>query len=207
MVAQDQAGGAQLTLAAQNSILQTQESQQAAIQLATQLAQSPTAVPTTDPSIAIQETIQAQQPTAQVEPAASATPEVIQPSPTIDLKSQMKSANILLYEDMVAYTDTNRYVKDTLDRMGLTYKDDGNAQGWFKTDILGGAPDGRPWDLVIVASEAKSGVQGEFFEYIMDVLDQGTSVILEAWYLDQVAGGSASITTRKMRRRVRKRLE
>jgi hypothetical protein len=188
MLAQDQANGAQLTLEAQNSTLQAHEAQQA-----TQLAQEPVAIPTTDPSIAVQETIQAQQPTAGVEPAASATAEVVQPTPSIDLESQMKSANILLYEDMVAHTDTNRYVKDTLDRMGLTYKDDGNAQGWFKSDILGSAPDGRPWDLVIVASEAKSGAQGEFFEYILDVLDQGTSVILEAWYLDRVAGGSASL--------------
>src|SRR5690606_24190724 len=85
MVAQDQADGAQLTLAAQNSTLQAQEAQQAA----TQLAQATAALPTTDPSIAVQETIQAQQAAevaTQVELAASATLDVIQPSPTIDLK-------------------------------------------------------------------------------------------------------------------------
>lgn len=190
MVSQEQAGVLQQTLAAQNSTMQAQEAQQA-----TQAAQLPPQSPTEDPSIAIQQTIQAQQPTTQA--AASATPEMIEPSPTIDLISQMKSANILLYEDMVANTDTNRYVKDTLDRMGLTYKDDGNAQGWFKSDILSGAPNGKPWDLVIVAAEAKTGVQGEFFEYITDVLNTGSSVILEVWYLDQVAGGTASILLEK----------
>jgi hypothetical protein len=185
-VAEDQASGLQLTLAAQNATLQAQEALQA-----TELAQVQT-VPTIDAGIAVQQTIQAQQPSAVTEAAPTNTPISIKPSPTIDFQTQLKSARILLYEDMVAYSDTNRYVKDTLDRMGLPYKDDGNAQGWFKSDILNGAPDGNPWDLVIVAAEAKSGVQGEFFEYIMDTLDRGSSVILEVWYLDQIAAGAAS---------------
>ena len=104
----------------------------------------------------------------------------------------MKSASILLYEDMVGYLDTPRYIMETLDAMGLPYKDDGSAKGWLKTDLLGGAPQGGPWDLVIIASEAKSGVQGEFFQFVLDALDQGSSVIMEAWYLDQTYRGTAS---------------
>lgn len=187
MVAQEQADGLQLTLAAQDATFQTQEAQQA-----TQLAQIPAIAPTLDTQLSVQETIQAQQSTQQAAIQPSPTAEIFRPSPTIDFQSRMKSANILLYEDMVSETGTNRYVKDTLDRMGLSYKDDGNAQGWFKSDILNGAPDGNPWDLVIVAAEAKTGVQGEFFEYISDALDQGSSVILEVWYLDQIAAGAAS---------------
>lgn len=192
MLAHEQDNGLQLTLTAQDATQQAQQAQQA-----TQQAQILVAPPTGDPAIAVQETIQALQTTQQAEIVPSDTPQILEPSPTIDLESSMKSANILLYEDMVSNPDTNRYVKDTLDRMGLRYKDDGNAQGWLKSDILSGAPNGTPWDLVIIAAEAKSGVQGEFFEYVMDVLNQGSSVILEVWYLDKIAGGSASTLLQK----------
>jgi hypothetical protein len=108
------------------------------------------------------------------------------------LQEKMKKANILLYEDMVANLDTNRYVKETLDKMGLTYKDDGNASGWLKSDLNSGAPNGQPWDLVIVANESKANISGEFFEYVMDALDAGSSVIMEVWYLDDTFSGTAS---------------
>lgn len=103
---------------------------------------------------------------------------------------QMKSAHILLYEDMAGKTDTNRYVKDTLDRMGLPYVDVGDAIGRLKSELISqGGKEG--WDLVIIASESKPGISGEFFEYVNQALDQGSAVILEVWYLDQVANGVA----------------
>lgn len=192
MLPQEQNNALQLTLTSQNSTLQAQMVAQA-----TQPPQPSPALPTPDMAVALQETVQAIQSSTQAASIPTAiiptqTSSNLEPSPTIDVLSMMKSANILLYEDMVAYSETNRYVKDTLDRMGLTYKDDGNAMGWLKSDMLNGAPNGEPWDLVIIAAEAKTSVQGEFFEYIMDVMDEGSSVILEVWYLDQVAGGVAS---------------
>ena len=121
--------------------------------------------------------------------ALAQTPQSLSPE---ELRTKMKSANILLYEDMVGNLDTNRYVKDTLDNMGLSYKDDGSAEGWLKSDLSGGAPNGKPWDLVILANEAKSNVSGEFFEYVNDALDSGASVIMEVWYLDKSYTGTAS---------------
>jgi len=108
-----------------------------------------------------------------------------------ELQAKMKNANILLYEDMVGNLDTNRYVKDTLEKMELPYKDDGNAEGWFKSDLTGGASNGDPWDLVILANEAKASISGEFFEYLNDAIDAGSSVILELWYLDKSYSGTA----------------
>ena len=104
----------------------------------------------------------------------------------------MKTAQILLYEDMVSDPSEYRYVKKTLDAMDLRYKDDGNAQGWLKSDLLGSSPSGKPWDLVIIAAEARSDVTGEYFDYIDDVLDKGTPVILESWNLDSVSQGKVS---------------
>jgi len=107
------------------------------------------------------------------------------------LQEKMKNANILLYEDMIANLNTNRYVKETLEKMGLNYKDDGNAAGWLKSDLNSGAPNGQPWDLVIVANESKANISGEFFEYVMDALDAGSSVIMEVWYLNDTYSGTA----------------
>ena len=109
-----------------------------------------------------------------------------------ELQAKMKNANILVYEDMIGNLDTNRYVKDTLENMGLPYKDDGSAEGWLKSDLNGGAPNGKPWDLVIVANESKANLSGEFFEYVGDALDSGASVIMEVWYLDKTYSGTAS---------------
>ena len=112
-----------------------------------------------------------------------------------DWVSKMKSANILLYEDMAYVRDANRYVKPTLDRLGIPYIDVAGAQGDLKTYLLAGGYEGKEWDLVIIASEAKSGkpgISGEYFEYINTILDHGTSVILETSDLDVSANGIAS---------------
>lgn len=102
----------------------------------------------------------------------------------------MKSASILLYEDIVYRSDTTRYVKRTLDEMGLKYVDTGSAIGRFKSQLLTGGPGGKGWDLIIVASEAKSGASGEFYQYISEALDKGSSVIYELWYLDEKMGAN-----------------
>ena len=104
----------------------------------------------------------------------------------------MKSAKILVYEDMANDPSEYFYVQRTLKFMGLNHKWDGSAKGTFKTDLLSGAPSGGPWDLVIVAVEYRAGIQGEFFEYLGDVLNQGTSIIMEAWHLDQISSGTVS---------------
>ena len=104
----------------------------------------------------------------------------------------MKSASILVYEDMVTDPSEALYVKRTLDFMGLNYTWDGNAMGNFKAHLLAGSPRGGPWDLVIVAAETRDSIQGEFFDYIGDVLNQGSSVVIEAWHLDQISSGTVS---------------
>ena len=128
-------------------------------------------------------------------PSETATPEAtltLEPTQGLDFDAWKETAKILLFEDMIANTDTPRYVKEALDQMGLSYKDDGSAKGWLREDILGGPPGGGAWDLVILAAEAKSGVQGEFFQYVLDAIDQGSSVIMEVWYLDETYNGTAS---------------
>lgn len=104
----------------------------------------------------------------------------------------MKSAKILLYEDMTARLETVRYVKLTLDEMGLSYKDDGSAIGWFLDDLKSGPQGGNQWDLIIIAAEDKKGIQADFFSPVLEAADQGTSTILEVWFLNNTYLSSAS---------------
>jgi hypothetical protein len=162
---------------------------------------TPTSLPPTEPPQEVQ------QPTAippsaippSATPEATATPEPsptpppptatelpptdtpIPPTPTVDLEAAMQSANIILYEDMVF----SRYVKPALDEGGYTYTDVADRLGTFQEELTSG----KQWDLVIAAAEGRGGVQGEFFDYIYQQLEQGASVIMELWILDWVAGG------------------
>ncbi len=159
-------------------------------------APEPTAVPQIDYA-ATQAVMEATQ-TALAQPVATqlpAEPTLLAATETpvdeaADLESFMKSASILLYEDIVYNPDTTRYVKRTLDEMGLTYVDTGSAIGRFKSQLLTGGPGGKGWDLIIIASEAKSGASGEFYQYASEALDKGSSVIYELWYLDEKMGAN-----------------
>jgi len=188
MLSQQEEQNVQKTIAAQQATIDAQSAQW------TQSAQQPTEAP--------------QQPTSPPQTTVE-TPEIQTTNPPSsgklspeELDEKMKNANILLYENMVADTNTMRYVKATLDKMGLPYDDVGNAGGWLKSHLLSGGPDGKGWDLVIIAAEYKDsndpqgklrkGVYGEFFDYALKALNQGASVILEVWYLDKTYNSSAA---------------
>ncbi|MGB9672977.1 MAG: hypothetical protein ACPL3P_02485, partial [Anaerolineales bacterium] len=103
-----------------------------------------------------------------------------------DIENKIKSAKILLYEDM-AGTGELEYYKEALDMGGYKYKGDGSALGWFKEDLLG-----SDWDLIIAASENRNVVQGEFFQYLLDHINRGTGVIIEHWDLDDLSNGKVA---------------
>ena len=124
----------------------------------------------------------------------NATQGIIQTPATVsneELDAFMKSANILLYEDMIGRSDTFQYVKKTLETMGLNFKDVGSAIGWFNEALNTGPSNGKPWDLVIIAAEDKAAPQGSFFTDASALLDKGASVILETWDLDKTNFGTA----------------
>jgi hypothetical protein len=132
-----------------------------------------------------------QPPTAVIENTTVA----VQTPEETDLKAfedWMGSAKILLYEDMTARLETVRDAKYALDKMGLKYKDDGSAIGWYIDDLKNGPQDGGQWDLIIIATEEKKGVRGEFASNVLTAAEQGTSVIYETWYLNNTYSSSAS---------------
>lgn len=170
------------SLAGQATQLAQQATQQA--QQAAQLSQ---ATPTSPPAtIAPPPT----NPPSEVPPTSPPPPTEIPPSPTPDFEAMMKSAKILLFEDMAGLYEP-RYIRSALDMMGLPYVDVGDASGNFKNQLLSGTD----WDLIIVGAESRVKIQGEFFVYINDALKNGSSVIIEIWALDEIASGKINTIT------------
>lgn len=174
------------TIEAQRATLEAQSAQ------ATRIAQQQPLATATIDEAAVQQTAQAQQATLAAEQTASAPTITPTPVPVIDFATWMQSANILVFEDMTTMPETNRYVKDTLGYMQLSFTDTGSAKGLLQTKVAGPGPNGEEWDLLIIAAEAKKeGVNGEFINYIEDALTRGSSVIFETWTLDKLSSGIA----------------
>ena len=116
------------------------------------------------------------------------TPELLYELPEMALERNLKTAKILLFEDMSASRHL-RYVKEALDRENYFYLDVGSAKGWFKTQLLSTVD----WDLIIAAAEARRDFGGEFFEYLDQRVDQGASLIVEYWDWDAAPNGRAQM--------------
>jgi hypothetical protein len=110
-------------------------------------------------------------------------PSVSTPIPEVDDRL-MKSARILLFEDMSASKHI-RYVKEALDQSGYFYLDVGSATGWLKSQLNSPVE----WDLIIAAAEARRVFGGEFFEYIDDRVAKGAGAIVEYWDVDSAPHG------------------
>ncbi len=139
-------------------------------------------------------------PAQQEQPTAAPLPPTVAPAnpaaPAMeDFDTWMKSASILLFEDMAGQFDVYRYVPIALQGMGLSYIDKADALGRFKNELLSNGPRGEGWDLIIAAKEIRSELQGEFYEYLNDSITNGSSVILEEWDMDSLAGGKLSLLT------------
>ena len=113
----------------------------------------------------------------------TSTPPVSTEIPQAD-ERLLKSAKILLFEDMSASTHI-RYVKEALDKGGYFYLDVGSATGWLKSQLNSSVE----WDLVIAAAEARRDFGGEFFEYIDERVTRGAAAIVEYWDIDSAPNG------------------
>jgi hypothetical protein len=118
-------------------------------------------------------------------PVVVPTTESLPPSaPTQDINALIKNANVLLYEDT---WDIGSWVYDTLKLMGLKVTNDGDAIGHFLEHLASGTK----YDLVIVASESHSKVQGEIWDAILTNMNRShkPALIAEMWYLNFISEG------------------
>lgn len=133
---------------------------------------------------------------SQIQPTAEPPAEATQPPPTEplptpepDVEAFLKTASILLFEDMAGDFQTTRYIKETLNTLGLNYVDTADAIGRFREQLLAGGPGGKGWDIVIAAGEIRTGVRGEMFDYLNEADNAGSAVILETWIMDSQSAG------------------
>ncbi|MBT3320655.1 MAG: hypothetical protein HN392_00025 [Anaerolineae bacterium] len=163
-----------------------------ATSLALQLTQAAINNQSAPPAVAT--AIPQAQATAAVAPTVATVPTEA-PAMSEDFETWKNSASILLFEDMAGAMDRRRYVNQALNGMGLNYVDVADALGDYKNQILSGGPGGRGWDLIISAKEFREGVQGEFYVYLSDALNQGSAVIIEEWDMDDIGLGKLSRIT------------
>jgi hypothetical protein len=57
----------------------------------------------------------------------------------------------------------------------------GDALGNFKEQLI----NTTKWDLILVAAEYRTAVQGEFWKYVYDQVNRGAAVAIEVWYMDR----------------------
>ncbi len=117
-----------------------------------------------------------------------ATDVPVENTPTVDMADRIKAANILVYEDIRGYTALLPYVHEVINRMGFSggkVVEVGDAVGNFKEQLLSSTK----WDLIIVASEARGSIRGEFWDYIITHVNDDAALIVEMWYLDDIANG------------------
>jgi hypothetical protein len=183
----DNAGELAATITAMQATLVAQA---AAPTIAPPTAVPPTSLPPTQPP----PTAPPANPTPALPTQAAVVSTPGQPqSSAFNLNEIMGEADILVYEDVAGNPDLRPYVKMAMERLGFQ-RDDyvylGDARGRLMEGLKIGAQSGEAWDLVVIAAEDRSGVQGEFFEMLEGVLAKGTPVILEAWHLDEIREGA-----------------
>jgi hypothetical protein len=124
-------------------------------------------------------------PTFTVAPQEVTTqPQPTQQSPTQDVAAMIKSAKILVFEDIRGYPALLPRVHQAIIGMNLSggkIVEVGDAVGNFMTEL--NSP--TKWDLIIVAAEARSGVKGEFWDLILQQAKNNVALAIEVWYIDK----------------------
>ncbi len=101
------------------------------------------------------------------------------------IQEKFNTANILIFEDMFANTYYVHVVSKAITSMGGNQVYVGDAIGTFLEKL-----DSKTnWDLIIVASEFRNSITGEYWTKIKDQVDKGVAVVAEVWYLDTISDG------------------
>ena len=115
----------------------------------------------------------------------------ITPDPSVGMDEKIRNAKVLIFEDTVEL-GIGEWIQETVQRMGITdYVQTYDRSGDFMEQLNSSTK----WDLIIVGAEAKSKIQGEFWEAIMQHVNKKTAVIAEVWYLDLLGGGKIKTFT------------
>ena len=102
-----------------------------------------------------------------------------------DLQTRIDASNILVYEDVAGDSSFIPYVKNALKSVGGYHKYDADAMGTFMSDMNSGTK----WDLIIVASELRTSISGDYWTVLKTQVDKGAALVTEIWYLNDINSG------------------
>jgi hypothetical protein len=103
----------------------------------------------------------------------------------------MKTAKILVYEDIRGYYNLDTRIHKSLEGLnilGSNVVEVGDAVG----DFMNNLNSATKWDLIIVGSENRSFIRGEFWDVLNEQVNKKVALVSEIWYLDQIANGRIS---------------
>jgi hypothetical protein len=111
------------------------------------------------------------------------------PPPTeLDIQALIDSSEILIYEDMIGYPQYGAVVAKALKSIGGHHVYVGDAIGTLMNELNSGTD----WDLIIIASEARGAVSGDYWDVIQSQVDDGAALVAEMWFLDSISAGKIS---------------
>jgi hypothetical protein len=165
-----------VAIAVQQTSLAVQQAQNAQVEPEVQIQPTYTPYPTY--------TVQ-----APVVEQPSATSEIVpteEPQSAVSFETWLEDVNILLYDDMYGEGEI-MVIENALDGLSLgdNTKNVRDAMG----DFLSNMNSAVDWDLIIVGSESRDSISGEYFDVIADQMDRGSSFIFEVWYVDDISHG------------------
>ena len=104
-------------------------------------------------------------------------------TPTQDMAARIKAANVLVFEDVRGYYDLVPLVNQAVQNMNFSggkVVNVGDAVG----DLMRELNSPTRWDLIIISSEVRTGVRGEFWDMVSRQVDKNVALIAEVWYVD-----------------------
>jgi hypothetical protein len=104
----------------------------------------------------------------------------------VSFEDWLDDVEILLYDEMYGLGQSV-IIENAVDGLGLgsNTKNVGGAMGDFLSELNSATV----WDLIIVAAEDRDAISGEYFDVLANQIDRGSSIIIEIWYIDDIAQG------------------
>ncbi len=130
-------------------------------------------------------------PTATIGPSLTPTP--IPPTSTprisIDMENRIRNAKVLILEDIACDPVLIPRIGTAVENLGMNQELVQNlncGSGKFVEALNSG----EEWDLIIVATEQRTEARLDIWEALYDYAMDGTAIIIEAWYLEEIQGGT-----------------
>lgn len=132
-----------------------------------------------------------QAPTNTIGPTLTFTPVPPTSTPRVsrDMENRIYNARVLILEDIACDPVLIPRIGMAVEELGMNPELVYNyncATGDFVEKLN----EGEEWDLIIIATEQRTEARLDIWEALYDYAMDGTAIVIEAWYLEEIQGGS-----------------